>query len=205
MGKILIVAEKPDMMRKIMVALDPEARAGGGKAVGSKGITFTHAVGHLTELEMPDKLDPKYVKWNLEDLPFYFDDIPLHPISSSADQYKVVKALMVDGGFDEVVNACDADREGELIFRDIYQLAKCKIKDVTRMWIQSTTPEGIKEAWDGRKPARDYSNLAKAAKARSYADYMTGLNGTRAMTKAYGGFGNLLSVGRVQTPTLRMV
>jgi DNA topoisomerase-3 len=205
MGKILIVAEKPDMMRKIMAALDPEARAGGGKAVGSKGITFTHAVGHLTELEMPDKLDPKYAKWNLEDLPFYFDDIPLHPISSSADQYKVVKALMVDGGFDEVVNACDADREGELIFRDIYQLAKCKIKEVTRMWIQSTTPEGIKEAWDGRKPERDYSNLAKAAKARSYADYMTGLNGTRAMTKAYGGFGNLLSVGRVQTPTLRMV
>jgi DNA topoisomerase-3 len=205
MKKILVVAEKPDMMRKIIVALDPGARKGFGEYEGTGGIVFTHAVGHLAELDMPDKLDPKYLKWKLEDLPFFFDSIPLHPIKDSAAQFKVVKELMLKGGFDEVVNACDADREGELIFRDIYLLAGCKIKEASRMWIQSTTVEGIKEAWDGRKPEKEYSNLAKAAKARAYADYMTGLNGTRAMTTGFGGFGNLLSVGRVQTPTLRIV
>lgn len=202
---ILIIAEKPDMMRKIAKALDGSAAKTDGKGkMVSKDYTYSHAVGHVLQLSAPADIDEKYEKWSLETLPMFFSRIPLKKVSSTSEQLTVLKKLL-STKFDEVVNACDADREGELIFREIVEYCGCKAAKVTRMWITSATDEGIRDAFDERKPSKLYDNLAKAAQARSYADYLVGLNSTRAMTVKYGGYKNVLSVGRVQTPTLRII
>lgn len=203
---ILIIAEKPDMMRKIAKALDGSAAKTDGKGkMASSNYTYSHAVGHVLQLASPADIDKKYEKWTLESLPMYFSRIPLQKVPSTSEQLTVLKKLLANKTFDEVVNACDADREGELIFREIVEYCGCKAKKVTRMWITSATDEGIREAFEERKASKLYDNLAKAAQGRSYADFMVGLNATRAMTVKYGGHKNVLSVGRVQTPTLRII
>ncbi len=201
----LIIAEKPDMMRKIAKAIDgANIKTTIGKMI-SKTIIYSHAVGHVTRLSMPEQIDEKYSTWNFDTLPFHFDNIPLRVDEKTKTQFNILKELLNSNEVTEIINACDADREGELIFRNILLKAGSKCKNITRMWITSTTDEGIKEAFEKRKNSKEYDSMAISAKARSYADYLIGLNATVAMTTKFGGYKNVLSVGRVQTPTLRII
>jgi DNA topoisomerase-3 len=197
----LLIAEKPDVAKKIAKSLGLGNTSRDGFIQG-KDIIFTYAVGHLLELKMPGDVDETYKKWDVENLPFHFNDIPL---KEKNKQYKVVKKLLNDNTVSEIINACDADREGELIFRNIIKQAKPKCKNASRMWISNTTDEGLKKAFKERRPSNDYLDLAKAAVARSYADYLIGMNATMAMTNVFAGYKNVLSVGRVQTPTLKII
>lgn len=203
---ILIIAEKPSVMKNIIDAKLEAAkpRASKGCQIGSNFI-YTHCIGHLLTLKMPGDVDSKYQRWSLDALPFDFEDIPLEVNKSVADQYKIVEGLISRNDIEEVVNACDSDREGDLIFRNLYHYVGKKIPKVTRMWLESQTPEGIKEAFDERLSEAKYNNVYFAGKSRSYADYIIGLNSTRAMTVKLGGNKNILTIGRVQTPTLRII
>jgi DNA topoisomerase-3 len=154
---------------------------------------------------MPNEIDNKYTFWSLNNLPFRFDDIPLKVSESVSEQYEIVNKLMHDDRVEEIINACDSDREGDLIFRNLYKYSHPTGKKVTRMWLESQTEEGILESFNTRKLEKEYNNVYFAGKARSYADYIIGLNSTRAMTCKFGGKDNVLTVGRVQTPTLRIL
>jgi DNA topoisomerase-3 len=122
------------------------------------------------------------------------------------EQYEIVNRLMHDSRVTEIVNACDSDREGDLIFRNLYKYSRPSVKNVSRMWIESQTPEGINESFKDRLDEREYNNVYFAGKARSYADYIIGLNSTRAITCKFSREkGEILPIGRVQTPTLRIL
>jgi DNA topoisomerase-3 len=203
---VLILAEKPDLMRKVADAIAGAAVTKKDGFIESKDgrYVFSHALGHLTSEKMPDSIDPSLKKWSASALPFWFDDVPLEVKPTAREQFAVVSRLLKDARFDEVIDCCDADREGEAIFRNIVEVAKARPKKMTRMWIKSSTPDGIREAFASRKPESAYDDLASAAKARAVADYHVGLNATRLMTCLFGG-GKVLQLGRVKTPTLRMV
>lgn len=203
---ILIIAEKPSVMKNIIDAgLEPaKPRAQRGFARGNDFI-YTHCIGHLLSLKMPGDIDPKYKSWNIYNLPFFFEQIPLEVSSSVEEQFKIVSGFLAMEEITEVINACDSDREGDLIFRNLYHYTGCKCKKVSRMWIESQTKEGILESFNSRLPEKDYNNVYFAGKSRSYADYIIGLNSTMAMTNKFGSHENVLSVGRVQTPTLRII
>lgn len=201
----VIIAEKPDMMKKIIKAIEKKAVTFGKGYAFSQGTVYTHAVGHLVILANPGEVDEKYKSWNLDLLPFHFNKIPLKTKDSTKDQFKVIEQILQKDNLEEIINACDADREGELIFRNIIEKIRPKCTNISRMWITSTTDEGIQQAFKNRMNSKEYDNLARAAKARSYADYMVGLNGTMAMTSSFAGYRNVLTVGRVQTPTLRII
>ena len=203
---ILIIAEKPSVMKNIIDAKLEEFKPKSSKGYQlGKNFIYTHCIGHLLTLKMPGDIDEKYKSWSLDYLPFDFDEIPLEVNKSVSEQFNIVKNLMTRNDIDEIVNACDSDREGDLIFRNLYHFVGKKIPKVTRMWLESQTAEGIKEAYDNRLSEAMYNNVFFAGKARSYADYIIGLNSTRAMTVKYGGNNNMLTIGRVQTPTLRMI
>lgn len=203
---ILIIAEKPSVMKNIIDAklesIKPKVFK--GYQMGQKFI-YTHCIGHLLTLKMPGDIDPKYKQWNLDTLPFDFENIPLEVNSSVSEQYKIVESLVKRDDIEEIVNACDSDREGDLIFRNLYHYIGKKIPKVSRMWLESQTPEGISEAFNDRLSESVYNNVYFAGKSRSYADYIIGLNSTRAMTTKLGGNNNVLTIGRVQTPTLRII
>ena len=203
---ILIIAEKPSVMKNIIDAkLEAQKpKSFKGYQLGQNFI-YTHCIGHLLTLKMPGDIDPKYKQWSLEALPFDFDEIPLEVNASVSDQYKIVENLVKRDDIEEIVNACDSDREGDLIFRNLYHYIGKRIPRVSRMWLESQTPEGIKEAFDKRLSESVYNNVYFAGKSRSYADYIIGLNSTRAMTSKLGGNKNVLTIGRVQTPTLRII
>ncbi len=203
---ILIIAEKPSVMKNIIDAKLEDAKPTiyKGYAKG-KDFIYTHCIGHLLTLKYPKDVDPKYRTWNLFNLPFRFDDIPLEVNKSVKDQFKIVNDLLNDDSIDEVINACDADREGDLIFRNIYKYSNSKCKNVSRMWLESQTKEGIKESFETRLKEKEYNNVYFAGKARSYADYIIGLNSTMGMTSKFGSKDNVLTIGRVQTPTLRII
>lgn len=199
MGQVLVLAEKPSVGRDIARVLQCTQR-GNGCLIGN-GYTVTWAVGHLVTLEEPDEMDPKYKKWSNDTLPILPKSIPLKVISSSKDQYKIVKELMNAPTTDSLICATDAGREGELIFRYIYEKAGCK-KPFNRLWINSMTDEAIKEGFREIKPGSAYDGLYRSAKCRSEADWLVGMNASRAFTLRYHA---LLSVGRVQTPTLAIL
>ena len=203
---ILIIAEKPSVMKNIIDAklenFSPNKYK--GYAMG-KNFCYTHCIGHLLTLKMPNEIDNKYTFWSLNNLPFRFDDIPLKVSESVSEQYEIVNKLMHDERVEEIINACDSDREGDLIFRNLYKFSHPTGKKITRMWLESQTEEGILESFNTRKLEKEYNNVYFAGKARSYADYIIGLNSTRAMTCKFGGKDNVLTVGRVQTPTLRIL
>lgn len=196
---IVIVAEKPSVGRDIARVLHCTAR-GDGCLIG-KEYTVTWAVGHLVTLCEPQEVDEKYKKWRAEDLPIIPEHIPTKVISKTRSQYSVVKKLITDKQTDRIICATDAGREGELIFRLIYDKAKCA-KPVDRLWISSMTDAAIKEGFDALKPSQAYDGLYQSALCRAEADWLVGMNASRAFTLRYGA---LLSVGRVQTPTLAIL
>lgn len=199
MGRTVVVAEKPSVGRDIARVLKCTQR-GQGCLMNEKWVV-TWAVGHLVTLVEPDELDEKYKKWTFDTLPILPEEIPLKVISSSRDQYKVVKELINAADTDRLVCATDAGREGELIFRYIYTKAKCK-KPFDRLWISSMTDEAIQEGFRSIQPGEKYDGLYRSAQCRSQADWLVGMNASRAFTLKYD---TLLSVGRVQTPTLAIL
>ncbi len=199
MGRTVVVAEKPSVGRDIARVLGCNQR-GQGCLMGRDYIV-TWAVGHLVTLMEPDELDEKYKRWAFETLPILPRDIPLKVIRQNKDQYQVVHKLINDEDTDRLICATDAGREGELIFRYIYQKAGCT-KPFDRLWISSMTDEAIQEGFRQIQPGRKYDGLYASAQCRSQADWLVGMNASRAFTLRYD---TLLSVGRVQTPTLAIL
>ena len=199
MGRTVIIAEKPSVGRDIARVLGC-TRRGQGCLIGDE-YTVTWAVGHLVTLMEPDELDEKYKRWQFETLPILPDDIPLKVIRQSNDQYKVVRDLINASETDRLICATDAGREGELIFRYIYSKAGCT-KPFDRLWISSMTDEAISEGFRTLQSGDRYDGLYRSAQCRSQADWLVGMNASRAFTLRYD---TLLSVGRVQTPTLALL
>jgi len=199
MGRTVVVAEKPSVGRDIARVLKCNQR--GQSCLIGQDYTVTWAVGHLVTLVEPDELDEKYKRWQFDTLPILPEDIPLKVIRQSSDQFKVVRDLINAADTDRVVCATDAGREGELIFRYIYSKAQCR-KPFDRLWISSMTDEAISEGFRTIQPGAKYDGLYRSAQCRSQADWLVGMNASRAFTLRYD---TLLSVGRVQTPTLALL
>jgi DNA topoisomerase-3 len=198
----LIVAEKPSVGRDIAGALGSH-RKGKGSLAGD-GWTVTWALGHLAELAPPDAYGEEYRKWRLESLPILPEIFKVRVGSKTREQFNIVKGLLKDPSVTEVVNACDAGREGELIFAYLYGLSGCR-KPVVRLWISSLTHEAIREGFGSLRDGRSMKPLEDAARSRGEADWIVGMNATRAYSVRFGRPGNVLSVGRVQTPTLKLL
>ena len=198
----LIVAEKPSVGRDIASALGRH-RKEKGVLVG-EGWSVTWALGHLAELAPPDAYGEEYKKWRLERLPILPERFKVRVNNKTREQFDLVKGLMRDPSVTEVVNACDAGREGELIFAYLYGLSGCK-KRVLRLWISSLTREAIRAGFDALREGAAMKPLEDAARSRGEADWIVGMNATRAYSVRFGGHGNVLSVGRVQTPTLKLL
>ncbi len=195
----LVVAEKPSVARDIARVLG--ARDKGESCLCGGGYVVTWAIGHLVTLKEPQELDEKYKRWRAEDLPILPERMETKVIQKTRSQYSAVKKLMNDRETETIVCATDSGREGELIFRYIYEQAGCK-KPVLRLWISSMTDEAIRAGFDSLRPASDYDALYRSARCRADADWLVGMNASRAYTIRYG---VLLSIGRVQTPTLSML
>ncbi|MBQ6233477.1 MAG: DNA topoisomerase 3 [Clostridia bacterium] len=195
----LVVAEKPSVARDIARVLKCGERKDGYMQGGDYMVSW--ALGHLVTLVEPDELDERYKKWRMEDLPIEPETIPTKVISKTKSQYSVLKKLMNSSEVDSLICATDAGREGELIFRLIYEQAKCK-KPVERLWISSMTDEAIREGFATLKPSAEYDGLYRSAQCRANADWLVGMNASRAFTLRYN---VLLSMGRVQTPTLAIL
>lgn len=199
MGRIVVLAEKPSVGRDIARVLG--CRESGKGFLRNNQYTVTWAVGHLVTLCEPDEIDDRYKRWNAADLPILPLSIPLKVIRASRDQYEIVRSLICADETDNLICATDAGREGELIFRYIYQKSGCK-KPFSRLWINSMTDEAISEGFRTIQPGAKYDGLYRSAQCRSQADWLVGMNATRAFTLRYD---TLLSVGRVQTPTLAIL
>ncbi len=199
MIKSLVLTEKPSVGRDIARVLNCRKK-GNGYFEGDKYIV-TWALGHLVTLADPEKYGKKFEKWNMEDLPMLPKPMKLEVIKSTSKQFYAVKEQMFRKDVNEIVIATDAGREGELVARWIIEMAKVR-KSIKRLWISSVTDKAIKEGFNKLKDGREYENLFQAAVARSEADWLVGLNGTRALTVKYNA---QLSCGRVQTPTLAMI
>jgi DNA topoisomerase III len=198
----LIVAEKPSVGRDIASALGRHRKDKGSLA--GEGWTVTWALGHLAELAPPDAYGEEYKKWRLESLPILPGRFKVRVNHKTREQFNVVKGLMRSPSVKEVVNACDAGREGELIFAYLYGLSGCR-KPVLRLWISSLTHEAIREGFGTLRQGTAMKPLEDAARSRGEADWIVGMNATRAYSVRFGGRGNVLSVGRVQTPTLKLL
>ena len=199
MGKIVVLAEKPSVGRDIARVIGCRTN-GDGCLIGEKYIV-TWAVGHLVALAEPDEMDEKYKKWSFTTLPILPETIPLKVLSTTKSQFSKIEKLINDKETESLICATDAGREGELIFRYIYEKAGCK-KPFERLWISSMTDEAIKEGFREIRPGKDYDGLYESARCRSRADWLVGMNASRAFTLKYD---TLLSVGRVQTPTLAIL
>jgi DNA topoisomerase III len=214
MSKTIIIAEKPSVAQDIVRALTPTA----GKFekfadhFESEGYVVTSAVGHLVEIKAPEEYDVKRGKWSFANLPVVPPHFDLAPIDKAKTRLNAVVKLVKRKDVTAIINACDAGREGELIFRLIVQYAansekKPTVKPIQRLWLQSMTPQAIRDGFDKLRSEAQMQGLADAARSRSEADWLVGINGTRAMTafnSRDGGF-FLTTVGRVQTPTLSIV
>src|SRR3954447_34809 len=207
MSKALVVAEKPSVARDLAAALPGSFPQSKDKThlVGDDHV-ITWAVGHLVGLAEPDAYDPKLKKWRFADLPIIPDQFKLVPNDDrSAKQLRAIHKLMADDEIDEIVNACDAGREGELIFAYLYELAEVK-KPVVRLWLSSMTKKAITEAFESLRPGEEMKPLEAAARSRSEADWVVGMNATRAASiRLRAAFDGAVSLGRVQTPTLALV
>ena len=199
MGKILVVAEKPSVARDYAKVLGCKEK-GDGCLIGQTYVV-TWAVGHLIELCGPERYDEKYKRWNFQDLPIIPKEIQLQVIRGANKQFTIVKKWMNHKEIDKIICGTDSGREGELIFRYIYQMAKCK-KPFERLWVSSMTEEAITAGFQNLKDGHAYDHLYESARCRSEADWLVGINGSRAYTLRYD---VLLSIGRVQTPTLAMI
>ncbi|HSD26315.1 MAG TPA: DNA topoisomerase 3, partial [Vicinamibacteria bacterium] len=196
---VAVVAEKPSVARDVARVLGAQSR-GEGVLTGN-GYVVTWAIGHLVALAAPHEIRSEWKRWTAESLPLIPDHWPLVVLPETKDQYAVVASVLGDAGVDEVVCATDAGREGELIFRYLYEKTGCR-KPVRRLWLSSLTPEAIRQAFARLRPSRELDPLADAARGRSRADWLFGMNLSRAVTLNRG---ETLHVGRVQTPTLAML
>ena len=201
MGKALIIAEKPSVAADLAKALGKFKKE--KDFYESEDLVISSAVGHLLELALPSG---QKVKWSFESLPIIPEQFDLKPIERSEARYKVLKKLISRKDVDRLINACDAGREGELIFRYIIQAVGSK-KPIQRLWLQSMTPTSIREGFTKLRDGSELEPLAAAAVCRSESDWLVGINGTRAFTafNSKGGGFQLTTVGRVQTPTLSIL
>lgn len=199
MSKFLVIAEKPSVAQSYAKNLSAYRRED-GYLEGESGIV-SWCLGHLAEYAQPEKYDPKYEKWQFDDLPILPEVWKLKVSKDKKKQFDVLKGLMNRSDVEYLVNGCDAGREGELIFQRVYDLAGCR-KPVKRLWISSMEDAAIQKGFQTMKSEEEYKNLCMAAVCRAQADWLIGMNGTRAYTTRY--FKRLV-VGRVQTPTLAML
>lgn len=199
MGKILVIAEKPSVARDIARVLKCMVKGDG--FISGENYIVSWAVGHLVTLCEPEDYDKSLKRWTAASLPIIPEEMKLKAIRGSKKQLDILKKLMNSKDTDSLICATDSGREGELIFRYIYEYNKCK-KPFQRLWISSMTDAAIKEGFDNLKSGAEYDKLYISAKCRSEADWLVGINATRAFTIKYNA---LLSIGRVQTPTLAMI
>lgn len=199
MSKSLVLAEKPSVARDMAKVLNCRNKRN-GYIEGDKYIV-TWALGHLVTLAEPDKYNQKYKNWNMEDLPMLPDKMKLEIIRQTQKQYNTVKNQMLRKDVNKIIIATDAGREGELVARWIIKKARVR-KPLQRLWISSVTDKAIRDGFNNLKDGRKYENLYQSAVARSEADWIVGINGTRALTVKYNA---QLSCGRVQTPTIAMI
>ena len=199
MAKTLVLTEKPSVARDIARVLG--CKKNGNGCISGDKYTITWALGHLITLADPEAYDDKYKSWRMEDLPMLPTKMKLNVIPQTSKQFKAVSHLLQSSEFDKVVIATDAGREGELVARWILIKAGCK-KPLQRLWISSQTDRAIKEGFASLKPAAQYDALFRSAQSRAQADWLVGLNVTRALTCKHNA---QLSAGRVQTPTLAMI
>ena len=197
--KSLVIAEKPSVARDIARVLGANQKNGG--ILEGKDYVVTWALGHLVTLADPEEYDKKYEKWEMTALPMLPKEMKLVVIRQTGRQFSVVKTQLFRKDIGEIIIATDAGREGELVARWILEKAGCH-KPIKRLWISSVTDKAIKEGFANLKDGHDYDNLYRAAVARAEADWLVGMNGTRALTCKYNA---QLSCGRVQTPTLAMI
>ena len=198
-GRTLVIAEKPSVARDIAKVLGAKTK-GEGYLEGN-GYIVTWAIGHLVALCDLEEYDLKYKRWDMRTLPVIPAEMKLKPIKRTYQQYKIIKTLLANQEVSMLVCATDAGREGELIFRYIYNLARCS-KPVKRLWISSLTDEAIKAGFENLKDGKEFDPLYLSAKCRSESDWLVGINATRAYTVKYN---SLLTIGRVQTPTLAII
>lgn len=195
----LVIAEKPSVAISIAKVIGANKKKDG--YYEGNGYRVSWCVGHLIQMANPDAYDEKYTKWNMADLPIIPSDYKYEVAKATKKQFNILKKLMNDKEVDTVINACDAGREGESIFRLVYNEAKCK-KKMKRLWISSMEDSAIKEGFDNLKDGKDYDNLFESAQARAIADWLVGMNISRLYSCLYQ---QNYSVGRVQTPTLAMI
>ena len=198
MGLKLVICEKPSVAMAIAKALSVSGRGDG--YVEGNGYVISWCVGHLVELAPPEEYGEKYAKWRKEDLPILPGKWKYKVSASTKDQFGILKKLMARADVTAVVNACDAGREGELIFRLVCGQCGCK-KPIERLWISSMEDSAIREGFANLRPGTEYDALYAAALCRERADWIVGMNGTRLFSCLYG---VTLNVGRVMTPTLGM-
>lgn len=198
MANNLVIAEKPSVAQSIAKVLGCTDKQDGYLSGG--GYLVSWCVGHLVELAEPETYDRKYETWKKEDLPIIPEEFKYQVTAATRKQFKVLKDLLHRDDVDCVTNACDAGREGELIFRLVYDEAKCN-KPMKRLWISSMEDEAIRDGFAGLKDGREYDRLYEAALCRERADWIVGINATRLFSSLYG---QTLNVGRVMTPTLAL-
>ena len=199
MSKFLVIAEKPSVAQSYAKNLSAYKKEDG--YLEGESCIISWCLGHLAEYAQPEEYDPKYEKWQFDDLPILPETWKLKVSKDKKKQFEVIKTLMNRSDVEYLVNGCDAGREGELIFQRVYDLAGCR-KPVKRLWISSMEDAAIQKGFQTMKSEEEYKNLCMAAVCRAQADWLIGMNGTRAYTTRY--FKRLV-VGRVQTPTLAML
>ena len=195
----LVIAEKPSVAISIAKVIGAKNKKDG--YYEGNGYKVSWCVGHLIQMANPDRYDEKYAKWNTADLPIIPSEYKYEAAKATKKQFAILKKLMNDKEVDTVINACDAGREGESIFRLVYNEVKCK-KKMQRLWISSMEDSAIKEGFDNLKDGKDYDNLFESAQSRAIADWLVGMNISRLYSCLYK---QNYSVGRVQTPTLAMI
>ena len=195
----LVIAEKPSVAISIAKVIGATSKKDG--YYEGNGYRVSWCVGHLVQMANPESYDEKYMKWNIEDLPIIPKEYKYEVAKATKKQFAILKKLMNDKDVEFVINACDAGREGEAIFRLVYNEAHCK-KKMKRLWISSMEDSAIKEGFDNLKDGKDYDNLFESALSRAIADWLIGMNISRLYSCLYN---QNYSVGRVQTPTLAMI
>ena len=195
----LVIAEKPSVAISIAKVIGANKKKDG--YYEGNGYRVSWCVGHLIQMANPDAYDEKYAKWNMADLPIIPSDYKYEVAKATKKQFNILKKLMNDKEVDTVINACDAGREGESIFRLVYNQVNCK-KKMKRLWISSMEDSAIKEGFDDLTDGKDYDNLFESAQARAIADWLVGMNISRLYSCLYQ---QNYSIGRVQTPTLAMI
>ena len=195
----LVIAEKPSVAISIAKVIGANKKKDG--YYEGNGYRVSWCVGHLIQMANPDAYDEKYAKWNMADLPIIPSDYKYEVAKATKKQFNILKKLMNDKEVDTIINACDAGREGESIFRLVYNQVNCK-KKMKRLWISSMEDSAIKEGFDNLTDGKNYDSLFESAQARAIADWLVGMNISRLYSCLYQ---QIYSVGRVQTPTLAMI